>query len=407
LARDTTASDTLVFDSAHVAIIAGLVTYWDIKAAFYPAAIIRAWVVVIADHRHAHALAIAAYITGGANVLVVARQGVCLKDAADVRVTIVGGAGVLVVTSGLCLACAGAVLARVVQGAGVVVIAIVGIWDKAATKSRVTGVCGAGVVVIAHDDLPPATRPVGALVADGAQVVVAAGAVVRGVNAYHPHLVAVVIGAWVRVITVYGPHTPADTVNAPVKEGATVAVTARGQVLYRHVYAPNAWLARVHCTGVVVIATARISHTFSGDAPVVKRAQVVIIAGRRHFHVLAPHCPVAVVKGAVVFVVARSRCALAGPACARIFDGAGVIVVAGLAVWRVLAPCHRVARVVSARVQVVARHKGPALASGAAAMVSQCAEVVVVAGGLVRCVKAAGDRVTPVVSARVVVVACV
>ena len=405
MARGTTASDTLVFDSAHVAIIARLVTYCHIKAAFHTAAIVRAWVVVIADHRHAHALAIAAYITGGANVLVVARQGVCLKDAANGRVTIVGGAGVLVVASGLCLACAGAVLASVVQGAGVVVIAIVGIWDKAATKSRVTGVCGAGVVVIAHDDLPPATRPVGALVADGAQVVVAAGAVVRGVNAC-PHLVAVVIGAWVRVITVYGPHTPADTVNAPVKEGATVAVTARGQVLYRLVYAPNAWLARVHGTGVVVIATARISSTFSGDAPVVKRAQVVIIAGRRHFHVLAPHCPVAVVKGAVVVVVARSRCALAGPACARIFDGAGVIVVAGLAVWRVLAPCHRVARVVSARVQVVARHKGPALASGVAAMVSQCAEVVVVAGGLVRCVKAAEDRVTPVVSARVVVVAC-
>ncbi len=182
--------------------------------------------------------------------------------------------------------------------------------------------------------------------------VVAVTVVVDGVEA--AEVSAAVCGTWVAVIALQrgAAHTLATT--ACVGSGAGVAVvTWSGQ---GYVGAPRLWCAAVESADFVIVA---VKHSATGTLPglalVLYRAGIAIGAGRRIGVVDTADIRIAEVIGALVSIVAAKLVAAYATALiALVVYSADITIIAGCEVGCMRAAKLRVAAIISTEIPIVA-----------------------------------------------------
>jgi len=199
--------------------------------------------IVAVRRRAAHARPAAARVVSGTGVAVIARGRIVRVHAAGGGVAAVVGTDVAIVAGRRRAAHARPAAASVVGGAGITVVARDVVVDVHATSLRIANVVGTDIAVVTVGRRAPDTRPIGAGVAGGAGVAVAARGRIVGVRAASGR-VTVVVGADVAIVAVRRQAAHARPPTAGVVGGAGVAVVARGGIVDVHT-------ATLRITGIV------------------------------------------------------------------------------------------------------------------------------------------------------------
>jgi len=396
------------------------------------ARIFRALIVILAHElASADAASQVAMVVYGAQVVVVARYLVERVDAADARVATVGRADVFVVTiqrpAGDALAAAAVVLLR----ARISVAARLVVGFVHAPDTVLAGIVGALVGVVAVQQDPRLTCSRGAVVPEGARVVVVADRQVGFVDAAGFHI-ARVVGAFIAVVAVQERSRSTLAPLAEVVHGANAAVGA-GFAVQRVVLAPALGQTLVFCTRVFVVAVQNVAldaqavltvvvlstvvsvaahavgikvdaadlrdarvlcahvavvavgrscgHALSVRTVVAGRALVSVVADRLVGRVDAPDSLVArVVRAGIAVIAIKLLPGDAQAKCAEVIDGADIVVGARLAVRVVETACVRLARIVSTHLSIVAVHLGPCCTDAFRTTVPHRAQVPILAG---------------------------
>ena len=197
----TLPDDADVVDGARVFIVAGAGCRLVLAAALRKADVFGAGIAVIAFKAAvAEALPLVADIFDGAGVEVVAGRLIEGVDTAGLGITAIVGTDVTVVALQCTLAQAGSVAAEVTGGASITVVARLFVGDVDASRNGVTGIGGANVLVVAPQGPNPLAQAAGAEVGDGAEVAVVARHIVGNRDAAGAR-VTVVISANIAIVT--------------------------------------------------------------------------------------------------------------------------------------------------------------------------------------------------------------
>ena len=306
-------------------------------------------------------------------------------DATFHRMTGIGGAGILVVAVGHYgrFAFPGRAVVPVSTWIAVIALAISG---RVLTSTLVVAqVISAGIAVVAVECEPGLAHPVLAEIVEGAWIAVST----RDINV----LVLAsavgqteVFGARVVIVAIYAARAYALAITALVICGARVEVVTVGQIGV--VVAPQRRVAEVIGADVAIVATQCLTrNTTAGNASIAVGALVPIIAGIGVVIVRTTGQWNADVVGARVVVVAvLGGSAHAVAARALVQERAGVLIIAGLGVVRVQASLERAANIVGAEVGVVAIEGLPGKALPLQAEVIRSAHVAVITGGRIELV---------------------
>jgi len=321
-------------------------------------------------------------------------------DTADVRVTVIVRAGIVVGAHELDLAAlTGAVHALVLKRTGVAVVARQVRGHMLAGARLIAGVHGTQVPVVTIDQVAAGLAfALLAEVPERARIAVAAGPVLRCMGTAPQQRVAEVGRAWVVVLAV-GLSRPGHALSVftfvPVRTG--VPVVARG--LVRGVLAPQLFVTEVVRTrvGVRALLLGRTALALALCTEVADAAHVAVVTRVAVGRVHAADRVFTLVVRAVVVVVAHhesgTRPALR--VLAVVAYGARVLVAARTVVGLMGAPDGRVAGIVGTVVVVVAGVRQQSLALPADTHVTHGTEVIVVARDIVRggkCLVGHGDH---------------
>jgi hypothetical protein len=168
----------------------------------------------------------------------------------------IGGTGIGVIAGQVGSAHAASQLALITGGADIPVVARRLVHGEGATCGGITGIIGAGIVVVARSSAGEGAEAVAAQVSGGARIAVVTRGRIGGMLA--PCFgAAEVVGAEIAVVTGHGRARQADAVCALVVDGTIVAIVTASGV--GGVDAAAIRVARIICAGIAIVAVGGVA----------------------------------------------------------------------------------------------------------------------------------------------------
>lgn len=303
---DAHTTRTLIVGRAELAVVAWTAVEVVLATQGWMARIGRAIVAVITNHRRTtHARSSHTRVTRGADTAVIAWIGVVHVDAAGERVARVVRARVIVAAIQRDRSDATAVGACLVNGACIGVIARNGVVYVLTTRNRIARIGRTDIVVTAIRSGTTVARSAAARVVRRARVsIVARTAIVHMLTTRTR--IAGVVGTRIQIIAIRRRTAHAHATGTGIVRRACTAVTARVAVI--DVYATLHHVARIGRADVSIVTIQR-SPTIAGStaASIVGRAFIAVIARIGVVHIDATRLRIARIVGTQVSIIAIGR----------------------------------------------------------------------------------------------------